>query len=734
MTKAVSARKKGNLSLRSIGSSAPMYELTVSDADWEKASAADLVWMTQVMFVVRYFEEALLKLKDDNLVNGPVHSSIGQEAVAAATATALGSTDKITGTHRAHHQFLGKVLGAHRTAGFDPLKQGLTPEMKDAIRILLSEVMGLADGCCGGRGGSMHLFLPEAGVAGTNAIVAGGVPHATGIAWADAFRGKQDMTVCFFGDGALYQGVLHESCNLAANWKAPIVYFVENNQYAVSTSVHDACSAPHLCQVGQAYNMPGLVMDGMDPLAVMLALEMVRKKRAEGWLPCFVEANTYRYFHHAGRVPGSSYGYRTKEGETEWEKRDPLQLMHRQLGRLGILDDEKYAALEEQAKAAVNEAVSHCTELVDNKLAVRDSLWPKAESLMVGLRDTEEPKGQIVEAEDLECTREIAYSDAIAQVTGRWMEKDPTVVVLGEDIANLGGGPYGATKGLSARFPDRVRNTPITESGFSGLAAGAAMNGLHPVVEIMFSSFVLVAADQLLNQIGQLMHIYGAHTTMPLVVRTRVAIGLGYGAQHSHDPVALFSLFPGWKIFAPTNAFDYIGLFNAAMQSKSPCLMVEHHSFYPRKGKIPDGPLDWVVRPGRAKLRRPGKDVTVVTYGAGLRASMEASKILANDGIEAEVIDLRSLDLASIDYETIGRSLHKTNILVTVEEAPGCNSIGGRIANECAAREFYELDGPPVCIHPPSVPIPVSKKLEELCLLDVARTAELIRLAATKRL
>jgi len=250
----------------------------------------------------------------------------------------------------------------------------------------------------------------------------------------------------------------------------------------------------------------------------------------------------------------------------------------------------------------------------------------------------------------------------------------------------------------------------------------------------MFSSFVLVAADQLLNQIGQLMHIYGGRLAMPLVVRTRIAIGLGYGAQHSLDPVALFSLFPGWKIYAPATPFDYIGLFNAAMQSKSPCLMVEHHSFYSQKSKIPDGTMDWVVRPGRAKVRRHGKDVTVVTYGAGVPASLEAGRLLADEGVEADVIDLRSLDQASIDFETIGRSLSKTNILVIVEEAPGSNSIGAKIAAECTSRMFCELDGPPLCLAAPSTPIAVSKKLEEQCLINPRRIAELIRLAALRRI
>jgi 2-oxoisovalerate dehydrogenase E1 component len=258
------------------------------------------------------------------------------------------------------------------------------------------------------------------------------------------------------------------------------------------------------------------------------------------------------------------------------------------------------------------------------------------------------------------------------------------------------------------------------------------MNGLHPVVELMFSSFGLVAADQLFNQIGQLGHVYGGHTAVPLVCRTRVAAGLGYGAQHSMDPVSLFSLFPGWRIVVPTTPFDYIGLFNAAMKFKSPTLIVEHHRFYSDKGLIPEGAPDHTVAIGKAKVLREGTDVTVLAYGYGVRLAELAAVRIADEGLSAEVLDLRTVDDASMDYGSIGRSLRKTGALMTVEEAQACNGIGPKLIRACEQRWFDFLDAPAASVNALNIPLPVSRRLEELCLPDVERTVDLMRRAAKR--
>jgi len=600
------------------------------------------------------------------------------------------------------------------------------------VLTLLKEVMGLADGCSGGRGGSMHLSNAEIGVAGTNAIVGGGVPPATGIAWADRMQGRDAVTICFYGDGAVYQGAVHEACNLAALWKAPIIYAIENNHYAVATSRKEGCSAPQLCQVAAAYGMPGFQVDGMDPVGVKVALDRIIAGRAN--LPCILEIDTYRHFHHAGCVAGSAFGYRSKDEEAAWRARDPLAQFEARL-RERRISAAQIDRLREQARNCVDAAAAEVLETnASGTKVIRAELWPTPESATTGLRD--ERIGETspcVEAADCVCAREIKFSDAIAEVTGRWLEQDTGVVVMGEEVANMGGGAYGATKGLAVRFPGRVRNTPITEAGFCGLACGAAMNGMHPVVELMFSSFGLVAADQLFNQIGQLGHIYGGHVSVPLVCRIRIAAGLGYGAQHSMDPVALFALFPGWRILVPTTPFDYIGLFNAAMKLKSPTLMVEHHGFYSEKGLIPDGPADHAVEIGRAAIRREGTHATVLAYGWGVRLAEQAATRLAAEGVAAEVIDLRTVDDASLDYETIGRSLRKTGALVTVEEAQACNAIGPKLIRACEQRWFDHLDGPAVSVNAANIPLPVSRRLEQGCLPTVDEVVVQIRRAAQRK-
>ena len=708
-----------------------VVKLAVGEDDARAEPAERLRWMAQTLLLVRRFEETLLALKEKDLVYGPVHTSIGQEAVAVGAAFALRRQDHIAGTHRAHHQYLAKVVAAALTEGSDPLSgSGLGPAVQEAVRVLLSEVMGLRDGCSGGRGGSMHLYNPEAGVAGTNAIVGGGIPMATGCAWADLRSGRDSMTVCFFGDGALYQGTLHESANLAALWGIPIVYFIENNNFAVATTRRDTCSARELGDVAAAYGRRAIKVDGMDPLAVALALREVKKGRAE-WLPCFIEAETYRFLHHAGATPGSSFGYRTKEEEASWRARDPLTAFPALLRRLGVLNEKDEKALEMQADECMARAVSACTEMKGDALVVRESLWPDTSTLRVGLRDETMPAPAAASMAPPR-TREITYVEAIAEVTGRWLEKDPRVVVLGEEVANFGGGAYGATKGLPKRFPDRVINTPISEAGFTGLACGAAMNGLRPIIEIMFSSFALVAADQLFNQAGQLGHIYGGRARVPLVARTRVAIGLGYGAQHSMDPAALFALFPGWRVFAPSNAFDYAGLFNNAMSCDSPTLLIEHQALYGMKFAAPEAPLDYVLPHGQAAVLRQGKDVTIVSYSYMAVQALAAAQALEAGGIDAEVIDLRSIDAAGIDYAAIGESLRTTGALVFAEQAPACNSIGPRIAAEAERRFFDSFDCPPCFVAAPDVPLPVSRRLEQACIPTVSDIVAAARAAARR--
>ncbi|MCL4812675.1 MAG: MFS transporter [Vicinamibacteraceae bacterium] len=723
------------MTLVELDARAAVSRVVTGPDEWSICADADLLSITQQLVLIRRFEERLLALKADNLIHGPVHTSIGQEGVAVGAAMALRREDLLGGTHRAHHQYLARIFVALAPEGYDPRVMDLPAGLDDEVCVLLSEIMGLERGCSGGRGGSMHLYRPELGVLGTNAIVGGGVPHANGAAWAARFLGLDRVVVSFFGEGGLYQGVVHETCNLAALWRVPVVFCIENNQYAVGTHVNDSCSAKNLCDVALAYGMPGYQVDGMDPLAVRALFTHLVDGRNDGALPCVVEAQTYRYLHHAGAVAGSAFGYRVQGEESGWRERDPIERCLRELDRRSLRSPELDVRLTGAVDALLDRAVASCVDEQGGSRVVCEALWPSVDTIDSGLHRADGLAGAtFVEAEELARDREVKYVDAIAEVTGRWLERDPHAVVIGEEITNLGGGAYGATKGLVKRFPERVINTPISEAGFCGLACGAALTGMRAIVEIMFPNFILVAADQLFNQVGQLAHIYGGRPRLAYVLRSRVAIGCGYGAQHSMDPAAIFALFPGWRVLAPSTPFDYIGLFNAAMLAESPTLILEHHELYASKGLVPSGPPDHVVAPDRAKVVRPGRDLTVASYGWTLHQVLEAALGLASEGIDVEVVDLRALDRASVDFATLGASIRKTNVLVTVEQSPRSHSLGAWIGSECMSRFFDEFDAPPHAVTGLDVPLPVSKRLETAAIPDVVRIADAIRLAARRRL
>ena len=710
-------------------------KIIADDSDYKKISPEKLANIAFEIFLIREFEQALLKLHADGCVHGPVHTSIGHEACATGAMSALVASDKISSTHRAHHHYLSKAVGYYANKGFNAFKD-IDVSLQTEITNLMGEIMGLSIGCCGGRGGSMHLRNAKIGVIGTNAIVAGGVPLATGAAFSAKHNKNKELIVSFLGDGAVNQGAFHEALNLAGIWKLPIIYFIENNLYAVGTSIQNSTATNDLAVKAIAYGIKGMIVDGMDPVAVHLALESAAQIARNGQGAVLIEAKCYRFNHHAGPIPGSNFGYRGKDEEANWQCLDPYVMFPQKLNELGILSESQIQQLKQKAVDSVNTALDFCTTKAGDKLLVRENLWPDVATIEQGLRSDGKEFAGITfnEKEDFSKFEQKTYVEAIASVTGRWLEKDNSVFIVGEEIANFGGGPYGATKGLPAKYPDRVLNTPISEAGFVGLAGGAAMDGMRPIAEIMFPDFTLVAADQLFNQIGKLRHMYGNSTDMPVVIRTRIAIGCGYGGQHSMDPVGIFSLFSVWTIVAPSNAYDYIGLFNSAMQSKNPVVVIEHHELYPAKCDVPENNLDYFILFGKAKVLRQGKDVTVLSYSKMISDCQKAADNLEKQGISVELIDLRTISPLDIDYETIGQSFKKTNAIVIVEQSPKSLSIGSKIAEHCQAAFFDYMDVPITTISGLDIPNPVSKKLEQAAVPSLDEIQQTILKAAKRQL
>ncbi|MCZ8096380.1 MAG: thiamine pyrophosphate-dependent enzyme [Burkholderiales bacterium] len=671
-------------------------ELRSTSADWASLSPAGLGTMLASLHIIRAFEEKVLELAGLGLVHGPAHSAIGQEGGAVGSVMSLRAGDQVNGSHRGHHQFLAKSLQHVAPDGLGVGAGAFTDGVRDLSRRALAEIMGLSDGFCKGRGGSMHLRWREAGNLGTNAIVGGGVPLAAGAAWAHKRAGNGGVVVTYFGDGAINIGSVLETMNLAAAWRLPLCFFIENNRYAVSTTVEESTAEPRLSSRGTAFSIPSWKVDGMDPLAVHLAMNEAVELMRDGGGPTVIEADVYRFFHQNGPLPGSAFGYRTKEEEAAWRQRDPLDRVAREAMERQLFGEEAMRALREGAVAMMDDIADGMLELVDGKRRIVPALWPDRSFRDFGIRgDLSEFAG--VRTEELETfkgpvTPSATFVDVIARVLHRRMEEDPRIIILGEDVHRLKGGTNGATRGLHQAFPDRVLGTPICENAFSGLAGGIAMDGRFiPIVEFMYADFTWVAADQIFNQIAKARHMFGGDGETPLVLRTKVAMGTGYGSQHSMDPAGLFAMSAGWRIVAPSTPFDYVGLMNSAIRCKDPVLVIEHVELYNSQGPAPETDLDYFIPLGKAKIVRTGGTLTILTY----LSMVEKVRAVVDDlQIDAEIIDMRSLDRAGIDWDLIEASVRKTHKILVVEQGPVGTSYGGILASEIQERLFDWLDQP----------------------------------------
>jgi pyruvate dehydrogenase E1 component beta subunit len=319
---------------------------------------------------------------------------------------------------------------------------------------------------------------------------------------------------------------------------------------------------------------------------------------------------------------------------------------------------------------------------------------------------------------------ELTYRDAVARGIAQEMARDPDVVFLGEDIAKAGG-VFKATVGLLDQFgPTRVRDTPISEQAILGAAMGAAMTGLKPIAEIMFSDFIAVCFDYIANEFPKSRYMSNGQTKCPLVVRTGNGAGSRFGAQHSQSVENWCMMIPGLKVVAPSNPHDVVGLLAAAVRDPDPVIFFEHKSLYPTKGEVPDGEI--VDALGTAKIIRPGRDATIIALALMVPRAVEAAERLKSEhGIDVEVVDIRSL--VPLDTRTVLDSVARTHHLFTVEENPRLCGWGAEIVSIVADEAFYELDGPPVRITTPHIPLPAADLLEDMVLPTAERIAETVR-------
>jgi len=636
---------------------------------------ADLLVLHRRMLVIRGFEERVAALYRDGEVPGFVHLSTGQEASAVGACWPLTASDVITSTHRGHGHCLAK--------GLDPLG-------------MFAELMAKDAGTNRGRGGSMHIADPALGIFGANGIVGAGLPIAVGAAAAAQLRDDGRVAVAFFGDGAVAHGTFHEAVNLAAVWRLPVVFFCENNGYAEFSPASTQHGAS-LKRRAKGYGVDYVKVDGNDVVATASAMIEVVDDVRDGHGPVIVEATTYRWHGH---YEGDPQRYRSADEVREWEARDPLLRSARRLRKLGVADDvltSMEASVTEELDAAVVGA---------RKLAAPDPAT-RFDFVTRPRPDRAEPPPPPADAPVFRTM------DAIRTALEVELETDDRVFVAGIDVA-AGGNVFGLTRGLHDRFGDRVRDTPISESAIVGLAVGAAMAGMRPVVELMYLDFLGVCLDQLLNQAAKLPFMTGGAAEMALTVRTQFGAGRSSGSQHSQSLEALLAHIPGLTVVMPSTPADTYGLLRAAISDPNPVVFIENRLLYGMKG--PQPPVDHILPIGKSAVVRPGTDVTVVSVSRMVHECLAAAEQLAGDGISVEVIDLRTV--APLDMAPILESVHKTSRLLIAHEAVVPFGIGAEIAATVARDGFWDLDAPIERIGADATPPPYAPDLERAWLPD----------------
>ncbi|OCC21407.1 2-oxoisovalerate dehydrogenase [Prescottella equi] len=624
------------------------------------------------MLLIRMMEERISALYKGDTIPGFVHTSIGQEACAVGALTHARVSDVITSTHRGHGHVLAK---------------GLEPDR------MMAELMGKVTGANNGRGGSMHVADPRLGIFGANGIVGAGLPIAVGAAFAAKDRGEGDLVVAFFGDGAIATGAFHEAMNMAALWKLPIIFLCENNGFSEFSSTVDQHPVPISARAA-GYGMKSITLAGNDVEAVADGIRPVYEQVRGSGGPVFVEVTTLRVHGH---YEGDPQVYRDKdEMARDILAADPLTLTRGRLRELGI-GDEVLDLVDKRVRAVVAEA----------ERFARSSPQPEASSVMeyifsprriyppdrldvgVGAGGAAVSQSKILKA---------ALDDSLAA--------DPDVFLAGIDVA--GGNVFGLTRGLAAKYPGRVLDTPISESAIMGLAVGSAMAGRRPVVELMYLDFLGVCLDQLMNQAAKLRFMTGGAVSLPLVVRTQFGSGRSSGGQHSQSLEALLAHIPGLTVLMPSSGADAYGLLRAAIEDDNPVMFIEHRLLYEKKSLLPS--KDFRVPIGKAAVTRPGSDVTIVSWSRMALHALVAAQTLADEGIDAEVIDLRTI--APLDRETILESFSRTNRMVIAQEAVVDFGVGAEIAAMAVDSGFYSLDAPVVRVGARYAPAPYAPVLE----------------------
>jgi 2-oxoisovalerate dehydrogenase E1 component len=718
------------------------------------ATTADAALRRRLRYAYIQLTRELDSRFENLLLTGRVakwYSEVGNEATTVPAGLALRAGDVLCSLHRDLGAILAQYLDPARTFpghGFGELAAGadVRPDPEGLLYTLACQLLGKGDGFSQGIERSFHYgYLDRAhGIEHVGMISHLGsmIPVATGCAFAlqraavEAGTAESGVAINFIGDGGTSVGDFHEGLNLAAVWKLPFVLVIENNRYAFSTPTRLQYAARALADKGVGYGVPAVTVDGNDPdaMAQAYAEAFARARRGEG--PTLVEAMLGRMRGHAegdGSLkvvpPDELAGYLAA---------DPVPAYARRLEAEGAIDPAERAAIDRRCTELVEASLERALGAAPPRVEVawREVFAPLPEGALAerapavaggaaangaaAAAPAEETTAMAAFAPDSAPAVKTAskggeqstYLDAIHQALREEMERDPRVVLMGQDIGAFEGA-FRVTRGLFARWPERVLDTPIAEAGTMGLAAGAALLGFRPVVEMQFADFVSNAFNQLVNVAAKLYYRFGV--PCPIVVRLPSGGGVGAGPFHSQNPEGWFAHAGGIKVVCPATASDARDLLKMAIRDPNPVVFCEHKFLYRRiKEALPATPT---LEPlGRARVVREGRDLTFVGYGASTWTCLEAAEALAAEGVEAEVVDLRTL--VPYDEATVLASVQKTARVVVVHEDLATAGFGAEVAARLADAAFPWLDAPVRRVAYPDRPSPYAKMLEASLLPD----------------
>jgi 2-oxoisovalerate dehydrogenase E1 component len=653
------------------GRSGPLVVGADEIAHGSQLQPAELRALHRALLLPRVIEEkALVLLRQGRLSKW--FSGIGQEAIAVGVTAALRADDWILPMHR--------NLGVFTTRSVDLLP-------------LFRQLFGKSGGFTNGRDRTFHFGLPEKSLVGMISHLGAMLPVACGLGLASQLKKTERVAATFTGDGSTSEGDFHEALNLAAVWKLPVIFVIENNQYGLSTPTREQYACKRLSDRAVGYGMPGETVDGNDILAVYHAVSVAANRARGGDGPTLLEFETFRM---RGHEEASGTAYVPPQLFEEWSKKDPLARFETVLKTRGVISSFEVDALREKLKAEVD-------SIADQALASPEPSSTRVHEITSVYAMAPAPVAPAAHTP----TREMRYIDAISEALQIGMRRDPRIILMGQDIAEYGGA-FKVTKGFLQEFGKaRVRNTPIIESGVLGAALGLAIDSMVPVVEMQFGDFISCGFNQIVNNLAKTHYRWG--TSVPCVIRTPSGGGHGAGPFHSQNVEAWFTHVAGLRVMAPATPEDAKGLLLAALAEPNPVLFMEHKLLYRSlRGSVPEGYFTTPV--GKARIARAGDDLTIVAYGIAVQWALDAASVLAREGAEVEVIDLRTL--LPWDKETVLDSVRRTSKALVLHEAPLTGGFGAEVAATISQEAFDDLDAPVTRLGGADTPIPFADALE----------------------